>query len=148
MLWIINYYSSVKLLFLCSVRRWCLRGYDLCIWSWLTCGSSLVYGWCIGVSITDLLPTYKAQSLVVFPVQLADIDTDLFKGLFEKATKFSIDFNESKSGYASLKKNNIAIVCLSSGSSISLYSWDFLNDFITFCFYVVFERFIFEGRLY
>lgn len=52
----------------------------------------------------DLLPVYKAQSLVVSPVQLSDLDTELFKRLFERATKVAIDFfgraaTEEKSGY-------------------------------------------------
>lgn len=46
----------------------------------------------------DLVPSFKERSLLIHPVELADLSSDVFKGLLERTQKFSIYFHDKSSG--------------------------------------------------
>lgn len=46
----------------------------------------------------DLLTSYKERSLLIQPVDLLELSSDVFKRLLERTQKFSIDFHDRSSG--------------------------------------------------
>ena len=53
---------------------------------------------CIWSFSSDLVTSYKERSLLVHPIDLSDLNSDVFKQLLERTQKFSIDFHDRSSG--------------------------------------------------